>query len=104
MPIHELIRGSLDYAMLCHWPSCKTTAIVDINEKELWSDEMLNFSKITGLTGLLLFLLTACTPTVQLEAPEKPITINLNVKIEHEIKVKVDKDLESVFSKDSGLF
>lgn len=65
---------------------------------------MLNFTKITGLAGLILSLLTACTPTVQLEAPEKPITINLNVKIEHEIKVKVDKDLESVFSKDSGLF
>ena len=57
-----------------------------------------------GLAGLILSLLAACTPTVQLEAPEKPITINLNVKIEHEIKVKVDKDLENVFSKDSGLF
>jgi len=65
---------------------------------------MLNFTKIMGLAGLVLSLLTACTPTVQLEAPEKPITINLNVKIEHEIKVKVDKDLETVFSKDSGLF
>jgi hypothetical protein len=49
-------------------------------------------------------LLSGCTPRVQLEAPEKPITINLNVKIEHEIKVKVDKELDQVFSKDSGLF
>lgn len=65
---------------------------------------MLNLAKLTGLGGCLLLLMSACTPTVQLEAPEKPITINLNVKIEHEIKVKVDKDLETVFSKDSGLF
>lgn len=49
-------------------------------------------------------LLAACTHKVQVEAPEKPITINLNVKIEHEIRVKVEKDLEQVLSKDSGLF
>ncbi len=49
-------------------------------------------------------ILYGCTPRVQLEAPEKPITINLNVKIEHEIKVKVDKDLDEMFSKETGLF
>jgi len=45
-----------------------------------------------------------CQPTVKVEAPDKPITINLNVKIEHEIKVKVEKELESMFSEDSDLF
>jgi hypothetical protein len=50
-----------------------------------------------------LFLIS-CTPTVKVEAPDKPITINLNVKIEHEIRVKVDKELDNVFSPDSGLF
>ena len=48
--------------------------------------------------------LLSCTPTVKVEPPDKPITINLNVKIEHEIRVKVDKDLEDVFNEDSGLF
>jgi len=48
--------------------------------------------------------LAACSPTVKVEAPDKPITINLNVKIEHEIRVKIDKDLEDVFSNDSELF
>lgn len=59
------------------------------------------------LTLSLLILagcLWSCSPTVKVEAPEKPITINLNVKIEHEIKVKVDKQLDSVLSEDSGLF
>jgi len=50
------------------------------------------------------FFLVSCAPTVKVEAPDKPITINLNVKIEHEIRVKVDKELENVFSDDSGLF
>ncbi len=56
---------------------------------------------------LILFMvafLSGCAPTVKVEAPDKPITINLNIKIEHEIRVKVDKELEDVFSDDSGLF
>jgi len=49
-------------------------------------------------------LLAACTPTVQVAAPTEPITINLNVRIEHEIRVQVEKDLTDIFSPDSGLF
>jgi len=49
-------------------------------------------------------MLASCTPTVKVEAPSEPITINLNVKIDHEIRVKVDKDLENIFSDDSDLF
>lgn len=49
-------------------------------------------------------LLVSCSPTVQVAAPKEPITINLNVKIEHEIRVQVEKDLDAVLSKDSGLF
>lgn len=45
-----------------------------------------------------------CTPTVQVAAPKEPITINLNVKIEHQIYVKVDKALDDVISESSGLF
>lgn len=48
-------------------------------------------------------LLSACTHTVQLETKE-PITININVKIDHEIRVKVDKGLDDIFSDDSELF
>ncbi len=48
--------------------------------------------------------LSACSPTVQVAVPDKPITINLNVKIEHEIRVKVEKELEELFSEDSDLF
>ena len=52
----------------------------------------------------MLALLVACTPTVQVKPPEEPITINLNVKIEHEIRVKVDRELDELFSEDSDLF
>ena len=49
-------------------------------------------------------LLLSCSPTVKVEPPDEPITINLNVKIEHEIRVKVDRELEDVFRDESGLF
>ena len=56
--------------------------------------------------ALGVFLLAACTPkaTVEVKAPEEPIVINLNVKIEHEIRVKVDKDLDQLFEEEDGLF
>lgn len=56
------------------------------------------------LCSSLLLMVAACTPTVQVKAPEEPITINLNVKIEHEIRVKVDKELDDLFAEDSELF
>ncbi|MFT6978357.1 MAG: hypothetical protein ACJAZA_002095 [Shewanella psychromarinicola] len=44
--------------------------------------------------------LSACTPTVKIEPPDKPIVINLNVKIEHEIKIKVEKELNNLLEND----
>ena len=55
------------------------------------------------LSILLITIVTGCTPTVQV-ASDKPITINLNVKIEHEIVVKIDKELDDLFANDSDLF
>ena len=46
----------------------------------------------------------ACNPTVKVEAPDKPIVINLNVKIEQEVRVKVDKDVDSLVKSDPSLF
>ena len=52
---------------------------------------------------LALAWLAACQPTVKVEAPDKPITINLNVKIEQEVRVKVEKDVEDLLD-DKELF
>lgn len=48
--------------------------------------------------------LFGCAPTVRVEAPEEPIEINLNVKIEHEIRVKIEKDIEELLSENEDLF
>ncbi len=58
----------------------------------------------TILVLLATVVLLSCTPRVEVAVPDKPITINLNVKIDHEIRVKVEKDLEHVFTDQSGLF
>ncbi|MFT7561697.1 MAG: hypothetical protein ACI93R_003626 [Flavobacteriales bacterium] len=54
--------------------------------------------------SLTTILTSGCTPVVRIEASDKPITINLNVKIEHEIRVKVEKEVDEMLSEDSGLF
>ena len=45
-----------------------------------------------------------CTPRVEVVPPDKPITINMNLKIDHEVRVRVERDLENVISEDSELF
>ena len=65
----------------------------------------MNFRQVTRLLlGACVLAGVGCSPRVEVTPSDKPITINLNVKIEHEIRVKVDKELDSVISKDSGLF
>ncbi|NRA42193.1 MAG: YnbE family lipoprotein [Pseudomonadales bacterium] len=59
----------------------------------------MRFSASLLLASVLLMLgsLQACSPTVQVAAPSEPITINMNIKIEHEIRVKVDQELDDLF-------
>jgi len=54
-----------------------------------------------GGAVLAVLALTAfgCTPRVAIEAPNKPITINLNIKLDADVKVRLEetakKDIES---------
>jgi preprotein translocase subunit YajC len=50
------------------------------------------------------YTMGGCTPRVEVVPSDKPITINLNVKIDHEIRIKIEKELEEVLSEKSGLF
>jgi len=59
---------------------------------------------IAMIGGIAATTLVACTPTVKVEAPDKPIVINLNVKIEQEVRVKVDKDVDTLLQDNPNLF
>ncbi len=62
-----------------------------------------NAANTAGILCSACYLL-GCSPSVKLEAPEKPIEINMNVKIEHEIRLKVEKDVDELISNQKGLF
>lgn len=46
----------------------------------------------------------SCTPTVKVQAPDKPIEINLNVNIEHRIKVEIEKDVKTAIANNPNIF
>ncbi len=51
-----------------------------------------------------LLLTAACTPTVKVEAPDKPIEINMNINIKHEILIKIEREVEEMFEEEDDLF
>ena len=61
----------------------------------------------TRLPGLAIFvaatLLSACT-TVKLEGGDKPIEVNLNVKIDQEVRVKLDREIEDLIAENPDIF
>ncbi len=54
------------------------------------------------LTAATLF--AACQPKVQIVPSEKPIVIELNVNINQEIRVRLDKDVEDLIADNPDLF
>ncbi len=48
--------------------------------------------------------LGACTPTVKLVAPDKPIEINLNVTIDQKVRVILDKEVDDLIANNPDLF
>lgn len=65
---------------------------------------MTNSRRLSHWLGAFALSLAACTPRVAVEAPKEPITINMNIKIEHEIRVNVDRDLEQAFATQEDIF
>jgi hypothetical protein len=56
------------------------------------------------MAGIVAALLAACQPTVKIEAPDKPIVINLNVKIEQEVRIKIEREVEDLLESEPDLF
>jgi hypothetical protein len=58
---------------------------------------------LSGLAGLCV---AACTPTVRVEVPDKPIEINLNInmKIEQNVRVKLERELDRAAASNPGIF
>lgn len=61
-------------------------------------------SQLCGIGLIAVLWMTGCSPTVKVEAPDKPIEINMNIKIQHEIRVKVEKDIDQMLKQNKNLF
>ncbi len=48
--------------------------------------------------------LFACEPTVKVVAPKEPITINLNIKIDAEVRVKLEETAKEDIETNPGVF
>ena len=55
----------------------------------------------TVLAGLFL---AACQPTVKVEAPQEPITINLNIKLDADIRLKIEEQAEKDIEANPDIF
>lgn len=48
--------------------------------------------------------LAACTPTVRIEPSDKPIKIDLNVKIDQTVRIQLDREVEDLIADNPDLF
>ena len=56
------------------------------------------------LLAALLGAMAACQPTVRMEAPKEPITINLNIKLDAEVRVKLEEAAKQDIQANPGVF
>jgi hypothetical protein len=52
----------------------------------------------------LISLALACTPTVRVEGPREPITINLNIKLDADVRVKLEEQAQQDIEKNPDIF
>ena len=45
-----------------------------------------------------------CQPTVRVEAPKEPITINLNIKLDADVRVKIEEQAEKDIQANPNIF
>lgn len=60
-----------------------------------------SFRRYMGLLAIMAGLsAAACSPTVKVQAPKEPITINLNIKLDADVRVKLEQQAkEDIASK-----
>ena len=56
------------------------------------------------LAVLVSLSLPACQPTVKVEAPDEPIEINLNVKLDADVRVKLEEQAQEDIDRNDDIF
>jgi len=58
--------------------------------------------KVILILGCL--VIAACAPTVKVESPQEPITINLNIKLDADVRVKLEDQAKKDIATNPGVF
>ncbi len=66
--------------------------------------KFLPYAKCTPCFLILGCLLMGCEPTVKVEAPSEPITINLNIKLDADVRVRVEEDARKDIAANPDIF
>ncbi len=52
----------------------------------------------------LALVVAACQPTVKLQAPQEPITINLNIKLDADVRLKIEEQADEDIEENPDIF
>ncbi len=63
-----------------------------------------NLVRALGGLALTVLVASACTPTVRVEVPREPITINLNIKIDANVRLKLEESAKSDIKNNPEIF
>jgi len=55
-------------------------------------------------SAVVWLLIASCSPTVRVEPPREPITINLNVKLDADVRVKLEEQAKKDVAKNPEIF
>jgi len=55
----------------------------------------------SAMLALATASIVSCRPTVQLEAPKEPITINLNIKLDADVRLRIEEEAKKDVEKKS---
>lgn len=62
----------------------------------------------TIITSVILIscclVIVSCAPTVKVESPKEPITINLNIKLDADIRVKLEEEAKKDIAANPDIF
>lgn len=67
-------------------------------------DRVINTTIVKVIGILYCLVITACAPTVKVESPKEPITINLNIKLDADIRVKLEEEAKKDIATNPDIF
>lgn len=64
----------------------------EAEDRPAWGGRERARRAVLALASLGVLPAAGCTPTVEVKAPEQPITINLNIKLDADVRVRLEEE------------